>query len=117
MPWAARLFVGPGEEARLALVVFDLLDVASDLRVAVPAGWVDRGAVEGEARVASEIERLAGVPHGAEPELTVGDLRLRAAYPWRPVASQCRDGLVDTAVEEGPRALAELAFRLDDVSP
>ena len=98
---------GPTASARepsaaLRVVVVDLLGPSRDLRVAAPVRGAVRGAVQGEARVAPEIERLHGPPHAPEPDLPVGELDLRSADARRAVAAQGGQRLVHVRVEEPP---------------
>src|SRR4051794_18094643 len=76
------------EDPDLALLVGELLDAAGELRVAAPAGvGIGRAAVQCEARVAQEIQRLARAPHAAQPQLALGEDHLAAADPRRSVAA------------------------------
>src|SRR5262245_40672221 len=83
---------------------------AGDLRLARPVRLgaldrVDRGAVQGEPWIPTEIGALARVRHRAEDQVAVLEGRLDAGDPRRPVRSYGRDRLVPVSVEQPPHTL------------
>jgi hypothetical protein len=93
-----------------------------DLRLARPLRLgaldrVDRCAVQGEPRIATEIGALARVLHRAKDHFAVLERRLDPGDPRRPVGSQGRDRLVSVSVEQRTHALRELRLRTLDVMP
>jgi hypothetical protein len=56
--------------------------------------------MQGEARIASEVQRLDRVPHASEPQLAVGEEDLGAADARGAVAPESGDGLVGVGVQE-----------------
>src|SRR5712691_1258823 len=93
-----------------------------DLRLTRPLRFraldrVDRGAVQCEPRISTQIRTLARVRHRAEGELAVLEGHLDPGDPRRPVGSQGGNRLVSVSVEEPPHALRELRLRALDVLP
>jgi hypothetical protein len=59
----------------------DLLDPACHLRVISPVGRIVGAALESEARISLQVDRLQRHPHHAEPQLAVLELDLDPADP------------------------------------
>jgi len=92
------------------------------LRVARPPawvvlGWILRRAVQREARVASEVERLHRARHHAHPQLPVGELGLDATDARRPIPAERRERLVLSRVEQSPNASGELGLGRLELAP
>ena len=79
--------------------------------------WVDRGAVQSEPRVATEIRALARARHRAKHEFSLFEHRLDTGDPRRPVGSQGRNCLVSVSVERRLHAPGELWLCPFDVPP
>jgi hypothetical protein len=93
-----------------------------DLRLARPLclralDGVDRGAVQGESRIATEIRSLARVRHRAKNQFAILEDRLDPGDPRRPVGSQGRNCLVSVSIKQRPHAPRELRLCLFDVLP
>ena len=73
--------------------------------------------VQGEARVAVQVRRLARTRHRPERQLAVGELGLDPADPRRPVRPQGGDRLVLARVEDASHLRRELRFGLLDLAP
>ena len=87
--------------------VGDLLRHPGELGVALPAGRVVGAAVEGEARVAPQVERLARLPHRPDPEVALDQLGLGAGDARGAVAADGGERLVDVGVEARADGLRE----------
>ena len=93
-----------------------------DLRLTRPLRFraldrVDRGAVQGEPRISTQIRALARVRHRAEGKLAVLEGHLDPGDPRRPVGSQGGHRLVPVRVEEPLNALRKLRPCALDVLP
>src|SRR5918994_7134950 len=110
-----------GAELPQPLGVVDLDGPAGQLGVAGPGGGVvgrvERGAVEGQARVAAQGEGLAGAGHHAEPQLAVAEGGLDPADAGGAVPAQCGQDLVLVGVEGRPRPGGQLGRGRLDLVP
>jgi hypothetical protein len=96
--------------------------VAGDLRFARPLRLgaldrVNRGAVQGEPWIATQIRALACSRHRAERQLSVLKCRLDPGDPGGSVGSQGGDRLVPVRIEQAAHVLRELRLRALDVLP
>ena len=115
----ARGWVGAPATKQLdaALLVGYLLYTSGELGVARPIRRIVGTAVERVPRVAAQIERLARVRHRPDPDVAIGEKRLDAADPGRPIGAQRGDRLVNVPVETLSDCCGELRLGLDDVLP
>ena len=112
----ARRGIGP-EDRRFALGVGNLLDAAGQLRVARPVRRVCRSAVQREAGVAPEVERLQRPPHTTEPQLSVGENNFSSADTRGAVMPECCEGLVDVSIQETASQGGELRGLSFNITP
>jgi hypothetical protein len=108
------LEVEPGLGERLFVLHDDAQ--AADPGVALPHLLVDAGAVEAEARVAQQVEGLAGLGHHPEPDL-VGEQRLDPRDAGRAVGPEGGEEAEPVGLEAGLHGLGEVGSGGVDVGP